>query len=248
MVIELENGDREQITLTETANSSGECIGYINTIGVPPAVVQGDCRLSVNPGAPLSLRVADRASASLLAIATISFLVDPFGIVFDSGDGAPVPGSRVTIIDTATGQPARVFGDDGVSAYPSSVITGQSVTDSGGTVYNFPPGDYRFPFVAPGTYRLVVQPPAPFTAPSAASPGDLAGSAAPTTACLRHQPRVMAILYPEQPRPVRVDILWTNQVALIVRKTTSTQVAVRAMSCNIGSKSPIATRGAPRAR
>ncbi|PKP88804.1 MAG: hypothetical protein CVT78_01160 [Alphaproteobacteria bacterium HGW-Alphaproteobacteria-17] len=229
VVLELENGDREQITLTETANNSGEFVGYINTIGVPPAVVQGDCRLSVNPGAPLSLRVSDRASASLLAIATISFLVDPFGIVFDSGDGTPVPGSRVTIIDTATGQPARVFGDDGVSAYPSSVITGQSVTDSGGTVYNFPPGDYRFPFVAPGTYRLVVQPPAPFTAPSTASPGDLAGFRRPDDG-LPYD--ISGASYGDSftlnsPAPVRVDIPVDQPgLPLILRKTTSTQVAV----------------------
>lgn len=229
VVLELENGDREQITLTETANNSGEFVGYINTIGVPPAVVQGDCRLSVNPGAPLSLRVSDRASASLVAIATISFLVDPFGIVFDSGDGAPVPGSRVTIIDTATGQPARVFGDDGVSAYPSSVITGQSVTDSGGTRYNFPPGDYRFPFVAPGTYRLVVQPPAPFTAPSTVSPGDLAGFRRPDDG----QPYdISDASYGNpftlnSPAPVRVDIPVDQPgLPLVLRKTTSTQVAV----------------------
>ena len=35
----------------------------------------------------------------------ITFLVDPYGITFDSGDGAPVAGTSVTIIDEATGQP-----------------------------------------------------------------------------------------------------------------------------------------------
>lgn len=52
VVLELENGDREAIILTETANNSGEFAGIINTVGVPPAVVAGDCRLSVNPGLP----------------------------------------------------------------------------------------------------------------------------------------------------------------------------------------------------
>ncbi|MBA3942511.1 MAG: hypothetical protein C0520_14990, partial [Sphingopyxis sp.] len=121
VILELANGDRERITLTETAPDSGEFTGFIGTIGVPPPVVQGDCRLSVNPGSPVELRVTDATNASLVALATIDFLVDPFGIVFDSGDGAAVPGSRVTLIDNATGQPARVFGDDGVSAYPSTV-------------------------------------------------------------------------------------------------------------------------------
>jgi uncharacterized repeat protein (TIGR01451 family) len=229
VVLELENGDRESITLTETANNSGEFVGFINTVGVPPAVAQGDCRLSVNPGAPLALRVTDQATANLVALATINFLVDPFGIVFDSGDGAPVPGSRVTIIDAATGQPAQVFGDDGVSAYPSSVVTGQSVTDAGGTTYNFPPGDYRFPFVAPGTYRLIVTPPAPYTAPSTSSPAALAGLRRPDdgqpfeiTGASYGNPFTLS-----SPAPVRVDIPVDQPgLPLILRKTTSTQVAV----------------------
>ena len=229
VVLELENGDREAITLTETANSSGEFVGIINTIGVPPAVVPGDCRLSVNPGAPLTLRVTDQANASLVALATISFLVDPFGIVFDSGDGAPVAGSRVTIVDAATGQPAQVFGDDGVSAYPSSVVTGQSVTDAGGTTYNFPPGDYRFPFLAPGTYRLIAVPPAPYSAPSKSSAADLAGLRRPDDG----QPFTIAgasygnPFTLNSPAPVRVDIPVDQPgLPLVLRKTTSTQVAV----------------------
>ncbi|SBV33166.1 conserved exported protein of unknown function [uncultured Sphingopyxis sp.] len=229
VALELENGDREQITLTESAADSGEFVGLINTIGVPPAVTQGDCRLSVEPGAPLALRVTDQANANLVALAMINFLVDPFGIVFDSGDGAAVPGSRVTIVDAATGQPAPVFGDDGVSAYPSSVVTGQRVTDAGGTVYDFPPGDYRFPFVAPGSYRLVVEPPAPFAAPSQSSAADLAGLRRPDDS----QPFEITgasyggIFTLSSPAPVRVDIPVDRPgVPLVLRKTTSTQVAV----------------------
>ena len=229
VALELENGDREQIGLTETAIDSGEFVGFINTIGVPPAVVQGDCRLSVSPGAPVALRVTGSANASLLALATINFLVDPFGIVFDSGDGAPVAGSRVTIVDAATGQPAPVFGDDGVSAYPSSVVTGQSVTDAGGTVYDFPPGDYRFPFVAPGNYRLVVEPPAPFTAPSKSSAADLASLRRPDNGQPFEITRASYgdIFTLSSPAPVRVDIPVDQPgVPLVLRKTTSTQVAV----------------------
>ena len=229
VTLELENGDREQVTLTETASNSGEFVGLINTIGVPPAVTQGDCRLSVEPGASLALRVTDQANASLVALATINFLVDPFGIVFDSGDGAAVPGSRVTLVDAATGQPAPVFGDDGVSAYPSSVITSQRVTDAGGTVYDFPPGDYRFPFVAPGSYRLVVEPPAPFTAPSKSSAADLAGLRRPDDGQPFEITRASYgdIFTLSSPAPVRVDIPVDQPgVPLVLRKTTSTQSAV----------------------
>ncbi|WP_447762773.1 hypothetical protein [Sphingopyxis panaciterrae] len=229
VTLALENGDREQITLTETAVNSGEFVGIINTIGVPPAIVAGDCRLSVNPGSPVRLQVTDRADASLVALATLNFLVDPFGIVFDSGDGAPVAGSRVTIVDAATGQPAQVFGDDGISAYPSTVVTGQSVSDSSGAVYNFPPGDYRFPFVAPGTYRLVVEPPSPYTAPSKSSAADVAGlrrpdDGLPFTIADASYGRIFTL---DSPAPVRVDIPVDQPgVPLVLRKTTSTQVAV----------------------
>src|SRR3546814_16530774 len=60
--LELENGDREQVTLTETASNSGEFVGLINTIGVPPAAPQGACSLSVEPGAPLAQRVTEQRS------------------------------------------------------------------------------------------------------------------------------------------------------------------------------------------
>ena len=60
-----------------------------------------------------------------------------------------------------------MLGDDGVSAFPAEIVTGQTVTDAGGTLYSFPPGLFRFPLVAAGDYRLVVEPPAGYRAPSA---------------------------------------------------------------------------------
>jgi hypothetical protein len=77
------------------------------------------------------------------ATASVDVLVDPFGMVFDSTDAKPVSGTRITLVDDASGQPAAVFGDDGNSAYPATIVAGEPVTDSGGTVYTFPAGDYR---------------------------------------------------------------------------------------------------------
>ncbi|MCU0729236.1 MAG: carboxypeptidase-like regulatory domain-containing protein [Sphingopyxis sp.] len=175
VVVRTANNDEETVTLREDANNSGFFVGFLATMRTPPAVVRNDCRLSVDPGNPLEVTLARPGTSDTLARAMVNFLVDPFGIVFDSGDGTPVPGSRVTLINDATGQPAEVFGDDGVSRYPSSVITGATVTDAGGTVYTFPPGDYRFPLVAPGTYRLVVEPPTPYRWPSTVPIPELLG-------------------------------------------------------------------------
>ena len=62
--------------------------------------------------------------------------------------------------------PATVYGDDGISLFPATIISGGTVVDAGGMVYNFGPGEYRFPFVAPGSYRLDVTAPAGYSAPS----------------------------------------------------------------------------------
>ena len=64
--------------------------------------------------------------------------------------------------------PATVFGDDGVSRYPNEMVTGQTVTDQGGTQYSMPAGVFRFPLVVPGTYRLEVLPPGSYCIPFAA--------------------------------------------------------------------------------
>ncbi|MEN3748332.1 hypothetical protein TPR58_14245 [Sphingomonas sp. HF-S3] len=107
---------------------------------------------------------------------TNALLIDPLGHVFDSATGKPINGATVTLIDEATGQPAtQVFGDDGMSAYPNQVVTGQDVVDAGGWRYTLDDGDFRFPLVAKGRYRLVVTPPAGYTAPSKRKPEEMTG-------------------------------------------------------------------------
>ncbi len=165
-------GDLGEILLVETSANSGRFLGVVlTTTGAP---VAGDCRFSVHADETLTIMIGDTPDGTPLLQADIDILIDPFGIAFDSRDGRPVSAVRITLVDAGTGRPALVFGDDGVSSYPSSVVTGQSVTDGGGTRYDFPAGDYRFPLVRPGRYRLIVQPPDPYTTPSTATPAELA--------------------------------------------------------------------------
>jgi len=173
VIVQTNLGDREEVVLIETSANSGRFVGIILT--TTASAVAGDCRLSANPDERLVIGLAEELGAPPIAQAQLDILVDPFGIAFDSRDGTPVAGVRITLIDLSTGAPAVVFGDDGVSSYPATVVTGQSVTDSGGSRYDFPPGDYRFPLVRPGRYRLIVEPPAPYVAPSDTIPADLAG-------------------------------------------------------------------------
>src|SRR5690606_1654606 len=88
-------------------------------------------------------------------------------------------GVRITIVDDATGAPAQVYAFDGITPYPSTIVSGRAVTDSAGVIHSLGPGEYRFPLLAFGRYRLAIAPPSPFTAPSIASPEELALLARP---------------------------------------------------------------------
>ena len=81
----------------------------------------------------------------------------------------------MAIVDGITGLPATVLGDDGIASFPSSIVTGSTVTDGGGRAHAFPAGGFRFPYVLPANYRLIVTPPGGFTAPSSVPPPGLAG-------------------------------------------------------------------------
>jgi uncharacterized repeat protein (TIGR01451 family) len=156
------NGDKEIIRLTETGPNTGIFVGYIFTANTSAATCDGT--ISVKEGEMLYIDYVDAADNTDTSVTAV--MVDPLGIVFDTITGLPVDGAKVTIIDTATGKPAVVFGDDGVSAYPSTVTSGGTVTDSSGRVYTFPEGGFRFPYVLPGSYQFVVEPPPGYAYPS----------------------------------------------------------------------------------
>jgi uncharacterized repeat protein (TIGR01451 family) len=161
-------GDQEILELSETDVDTGEFVGYIQTVTTP--VTPNDCVLAVATNELIEVSYTDIFDATD-AVST-GILVDPFGIVFNSSTGAAINGISVTLIDAVTNLPAAVFGDDLVSAYPSTIITGSTVTDAGATVYNFATGEYRFPSVAPGIYRLQVDA-GEFIAPSNVSMAQL---------------------------------------------------------------------------
>lgn len=163
------SGDSQLVRLTETGPNTGIFSGYLPTAG-PPAVAD-NCILELAQDSDLDVNYTDVADPADIAAGTA--LVDPLGIVFDSQTGQVVDGAIVTLLDNTTGQPATIFGDDGVSIFPATVQSGGTATDSGGTLYSFPPGGFRFPLVAPGRYRLDIQPPAGYVAPSVSTIAEL---------------------------------------------------------------------------
>ncbi|MFM9828659.1 MAG: hypothetical protein ACKVOB_07935 [Sphingomonas sp.] len=167
-------GDREQIRVRETAPDSGEFFGMIETRATPPSPIAGDCVLSVGGNERVTVQGFSGGADQRTLERVVNVLVDPAGTVFDSEDGSPVSGARVSVVDAATGLPARVFADDGVTPYPASVITGGTVVDGAGQTTLLAQGQYRFPLLSHGRYRLVIEPPAPYSSPSTAAPAALA--------------------------------------------------------------------------
>ncbi len=161
VTIKSSNGDSETLRLTETGPSTGVFIGYIQSTF--SAVVANDCRLSVAVNTSVNANYTDVVDGSDSSVD--GALVDPFGRVFDSTTGTLINGATVTLINIATGAPADVLCDDGVTAHPSSIISGAAFAACGGMV-SLPAGSYRFPLVAPGSYRLQITPPAGFNFPS----------------------------------------------------------------------------------
>ena len=161
------NGDIDVIRLTETGPNTGVFVGYLpTTITTSGSVTSYNGRLSVFEGDKLSASYVDIMDPLDTSVAIL--MVDPYGIVLDSKTGLPVNGATVNIVNTDTGQPAAVFGDDGISVFPAKIISGGTTADSNGRVYSFPPGGYRYPFVLPGNYRFEITPPPGYGFPSTA--------------------------------------------------------------------------------
>ncbi|ABC63326.1 DUF11 domain-containing protein [Erythrobacter litoralis] len=172
-------GDREVLEIFETGPDTGIFTGAIRTRATPPSPTQQDCQLSVSSGEQITVALGGANGAPPLVTTLVGVLADPYGFVFDSEDGSPVSGATVTLVDAATGLPATVFADDGVTPWPSTVVSGEPIRDAADNVYPMQPGEFRFPLAPLGSYRLVVTPPGPYTAPSVVQPPQLAGLTRP---------------------------------------------------------------------
>lgn len=171
------DGDRETLILIETSEDSGRFVAPFCTCAAAPS--QGDGEIYTRPHSRIDAFYQDpwRPERELRDAVFVG-PIDPFGTLFDSRTGAPLSGVEITIVDVSTGAPAQVFGVDLQSAYPSTLTTGSTIIDSAGVEYDLDPGQYRFPYVGPGTYRFEVSPPRGYVAPSAVSDEEIQSLAA----------------------------------------------------------------------
>ncbi len=159
-------GDTIALRLFESGPDTGQFLAFVpSTVEQTPA---NDGRLTTPNGAALTATYIDIFDSTEISLDTA--LVDPFGRLFNSLTGELIDGAQVSIVDAVTGAPAPVFGVDAVSPYPSTLVTGSVVTDASGLEYPLGPGEFLFPLMPPGDYRLEISPPEGFTAPSNRAP------------------------------------------------------------------------------
>jgi len=164
-----DSGDSETIQLTETGIDTGIFTGYVPSAN--GSSVSGDCVLQGTPDTSAGVAYTDPADGTDAARA--SAILDPVSVVFESATGSAIDGALVELVDAVTGLPATVYGNDGVSIFPSAITSGGTETDSSGASYTFGAGEYRFPVIPAGSYRIVVTPPGAYSAPSTAAIPDL---------------------------------------------------------------------------
>ena len=152
VTVTVSTGDSITLRLYESGVDTGEFWAFVPSSHQTTPV--NDRQLTTGVRASLTATYIDSFDATEVSVDTA--LVDPFGRVFNALTGELLDGIPVTLVNSATGQPAEVFGVDGVSRYPSTLTTGAVVTDAGGLVYDLEDGEFRFPLVAPGTYEVQI--------------------------------------------------------------------------------------------
>ncbi|MCR9268875.1 MAG: DUF11 domain-containing protein [Hyphomonadaceae bacterium] len=211
--ITTDNGDTITVRLYEDTPDSGHFYAFFPTTSSRTPV--NDRILTAPQNTKLTATYIDIFDSTEVSIDTAA--VDPFGQVFDSYTGELLDGIRVSIVDADTGLPAEIMGIDGGSRFPSTVQTGQPISDSNGITYPASEGVFFFPLLVPGRYRLVVETPPGYVYPSIRSEADLQGlSGAPYE--LRSDASFGQIFEVTSSGPVNIDVPIDPAGDLVVRK------------------------------
>ncbi|WP_028293098.1 OmpA family protein [Oceanobacter kriegii] len=171
-----ENGtDVETVRLTESDVDTGIFYGVINTTDISDDMQNYNCVLSITTGEIAVGTYVDPTDPTDTADDDGYF--DPFSRVFDATTGALLNGVVVRIMDQATGQPATVYDDDGVTAYPSELTTGPANSADVAALAvseSFPDGSFRFPYLPNGSYYLEFEGPSNYLIPGETSDAEIA--------------------------------------------------------------------------
>ena len=214
ITIQASNGDVITLRLYENGEDTGEFFAFLPS--TPGDVVKGDGFISAGGNTQLTATYVDIFDSTDVTVDT-AFL-NPSNSVFSSANGERLDDTVVTLINVETGTRATVFGVDGFSTFPAEVTTGADVVDGAGLAYVNNLGEFSYPVVDPGTYRIEVEPPEGYNFASIVSENDLLDLGAEqgfviTSASLGETFTV------DERGPLRFDIPLDPESSIILTKT-----------------------------
>ena len=169
VTIEASNGDVITLRLYETGTDTGEFFAFLPS--TPADVDKGDGMISAGGNTQLTATYVDIFDSTDVTVDT-AFL-NPSNSVFSTANGELLDDAIITLINVETGTRATVFGVDGFSTFPSEVVAGDDVIDGAGLAYINNLGQFNYPVVEPGTYRIEVEPPEGYNFASIVRESDL---------------------------------------------------------------------------
>ena len=169
VTIEASNGDVITLRLYESGEDTGEFFAFLPSTSGPTN--PNDNTISAGGNTTLTATYVDSLNSTDVTVDTA--VLNPLNRVFSSADGSRVDDAVVTLINVETGTRATVYGVDGFSAFPAEVVSGADVRDSAGLLYDNNVGEFNFPVVEPGTYRVEVDAPEGYTFASVVAQDDL---------------------------------------------------------------------------
>ena len=215
--VQVEEDDKITIQLYESSPDSGKFFAYIPTTAEKTEVF--DEQLSITAEEEIDAQYSDRFDAE--EVSTTSALLNAFGVVIDSVTSEPLDNVKITLIDDITGQPALVFGNNGIDIYPSTVTSGQAVEDEGGDRFSPSKGQFTFPIVLPGRYRFEIVPPVGYSFPSLVMNIPQMGNASAKI----DQASYGEVFEVENTGPVMRALPLDTSSDLVLRKQTQTSIA-----------------------
>ena len=220
ITITASNGDVITLRLYETGPDTGEFFAYLPSTAADSE--KNDNVISASGNTQLTATYIDILDQTDVVVDTA--VLNPLNSVFSSVDGERIDDAVVTLINVETGTRATVYGVDGFSTFPGQVTSGDDTTDGAGLVYDNAEGEFRFPIVEPGTYRIEVEPPEGYNFSSVLGINEfgalkLSNGFVVTTASLGE------VFTVTETGPLRFDIPLDPESELIVTKTADRSTA-----------------------
>ncbi len=211
--INADSGDVIVLRLYESGPDTGEFWAYMPSTDL--ATPNFDKTITASGNASLRATYINTFDQTDVVVDTA--IVNPLNRVFSSVSGDLIDNAVIKLMNVDTGAEATVYGVDGFSAFPSSVVSGDDVQDESGLTYDVDQGEFRFPVLAPGRYIIDVEPPEGFNFASVMPAEDLAtikGSGFVLTPASFGQEFVI-----EEMSPLRFDIPLDPEAEVILTKT-----------------------------